>query len=183
MKKGDEMKIYIARHGETEYNVQDRVCGVTDIDLTLRGVEQAKRLAESVAQKHIDVMRVSPLKRAIQTADIIAARCGLAYEIEPRLIEENFGDNEGVPRLHAGFAYAKRNLGVRQPGGDSFIRIAHRAYGLIEETYEKYPDENVLWVCHGTLARAIRTYFVDMTNDEIFEYNMENCELVEYEMP
>ncbi len=176
------MKLYVARHGETEYNVQDRVCGVTDINLTSKGEAQARILAEKVAKVHIDVMLVSPLKRAIQTADIIAARCGLKYEIEPRLIEENFGDNEGVPRLHAGFAYAKRNMGVRQPGGDSFMRVAHRAYSLIEETYEKYSDKNVLWVCHGTLGRAIRTYFVDMTNDEIFDYAMENCELVEYEI-
>jgi probable phosphoglycerate mutase len=103
--------------------------------------------------------------------------------VEPRLIEENFGESEGVPRTDPVFQYAKRNIGVRQPGGESFIRLCHRVYALIEEMGQKYPDENILWVCHGTLGRAIRTYFVDMSNDEIYEYNMGNCEILEYDYP
>lgn len=176
------MKLYVVRHGETAYNAEDRVCGVSDIPLTDRGREQAGRLSKEIAKKHIDRVFVSPLKRARETAELALAGTGLNYTVEPRLIEENFGDSEGVMRTDPIFQYAKRNIGVRQPNGESFIRLCHRAYALIEETAEKYPDECILWICHGTLGRAIRTYFVDMSNDDIYSYNMENCELAEFEI-
>ncbi|MCR5744132.1 MAG: histidine phosphatase family protein [Lachnospiraceae bacterium] len=176
------MILYIARHGQTDYNVQDRVCGVSEGMLTDYGREQARALGEKIRQVHIDKVYVSPLKRAIETAELALMGTGLDYEIEPRLIEHNFGECEGVPRLDPTFQFAKKNLGVKQPGGDSFLQLCHRAYGLIEDMRDKHPDESVLFVCHGTLGRAMRTYFVDMSNDDIYEYNMENCELLRFEV-
>jgi probable phosphoglycerate mutase len=177
------MKLYVVRHGETTYNVEDRVCGVSDAPLTERGREQASALATSIKKLNIDRAFVSPLARARETAELALSDTDLNCVVEPRLIEENFGESEGVPRTDPVFQYAKRNIGVRQPGGESFIRLCHRVYALIEEMGQKYPDENILWVCHGTLGRAIRTYFVDMSNDEIYEYNMGNCEILEYDYP
>lgn len=158
------------------------MCGVSDARLTERGREQARSLSEKIAGMHIDRVFVSPLQRARETAELALAGTGLGYTIEPRLKEENFGAHEGVLRTNPAFQYAKRNLGVRQPGGESFILLCHRVYSLIEETAEKYPDECILWVCHGTLGRAVRTYFTDMSNDEIYAYNMENCEILEFEL-
>jgi probable phosphoglycerate mutase len=177
------MKLYVVRHGETTYNEQDRVCGVSDAPLTERGREQARALAESIGKLHIDRVFVSPLARARETAELALSGTGLCAAVEPRLIEEDFGACEGVPRKDPVFQYAKRNIGVRQPGGESFIRLCHRVYSLIEELGRTYPDENILLVCHGTLGRAVRTYFVDMSNDEIYSYNMGNCEIVEYDYP
>lgn len=176
------MRLYVVRHGETTYNADNRVCGVSDVPLTDWGREQARRISGEIAKKHIDRVFVSPLQRARETAELALAGTGLEYIIEPRLIEEDFGDCEGVSRDNPVFQYAKRNIGVRQPGGESFIRLCHRAYALIEEMAERYPDESILWVCHGTLGRAIRTYFVDMSNDDIYSYNMENCEILEFEL-
>lgn len=176
------MILYVARHGETTYNAKDLVCGVSDAPLTELGRQQAKALGEELKKIHIDHVFVSPLKRARETADLALFESGLSYTVEPRLIEENFGKSEGVSRLDPVFQYAKRNLGIRQPNGESFIGLCHRAYALIEETYKKYPDKSILWICHGTFGRAVRTYFVDMSNDEIYSYNMENCELLRFEL-
>ncbi len=178
----DKTIIYVARHGETDYNEQDRVCGISEGMLTEYGRQQARMLGERIRRTHIDRVFVSPLKRAIETADIALEGSGLTYTVEPRLTEHNFGRCEGVPRLDPVFQYAKRNLGVKQPGGDSFIQLCHRAYGLIEDLGRTYRGESILLVCHGTLGRAIRTYFVDMSNDDIYNYNMDNCELVRYEL-
>ena len=174
------MKLYVMRHGETEYNLLDRVCGISDVPLTEKGIKQAEAAATQIKNIDPDLIFVSPLIRAQQTAE--AALGGRSFVTEPRLTEENFGVCEGVSRFDETFIHAKRNIAVRQPGGESFVRLCHRVYSLIEDTYKKYPDKKVLWVCHGTFGRAVRTYFVDMTNDEIFEYAMGNCEICEYEM-
>ncbi len=177
-----KMKLYVVRHGETTYNEKDLVCGISDAPLTERGRQQAKALSGEIAKRHIDRVFASPLQRARETAELALTGTGLTYTVEPRLIEEDFGDSEGVPRTDSVFQFAKRNLGVRQPKGESFIRLCHRVYSLIEDTAEKYPEERILWVCHGTLGRAVRTYFVDMSNEEIYSYNMENCEILEFEL-
>ena len=52
----------------------------------------------------------------------------------------------------------------------------------IEEIKEKYSDKTVLLVCHGGVCRVLRTYFVDMTNDEFFHYSPGNCDMQEYEL-
>ena len=60
--------------------------------------------------------------------------------------------------------------------------VAHRTYGLMEELRERYPDENILLVCHGGVCRVIRTYFRDMSNEAFFRYSQENCGVEEYEL-
>lgn len=54
--------------------------------------------------------------------------------------------------------------------------------GLMEEIKVKYPEENVLLVCHGGVCRVINTYFQDMTNEEFFHYSLGNCLIEEYEL-
>lgn len=71
------MKIYVARHGQTLWNVQNRVCGRTDVELTKEGIEQAKKLAQEVKKYAIDFIIASPLKRAQQTSQIVAEENGL----------------------------------------------------------------------------------------------------------
>ena len=64
------MKLYTVRHGETEWNIVNRICGRTDIPLTENGVEQAKETAENLKGTHIDLVLVSPMLRARQTASL-----------------------------------------------------------------------------------------------------------------
>ena len=80
------MKIYVARHGETDYNSQELGCGVSDIPLNEKGLKQAERLAEVTARyPHIGLMIVSPLARARQTAECILRRCPMELRIDYRL--------------------------------------------------------------------------------------------------
>ena len=68
------MKLYVARHGETEWNVRRKVCGRTDIPLTDTGIEQAKQLAEKAAELDIDIIIASPMIRAQQTATAVSEK-------------------------------------------------------------------------------------------------------------
>ena len=174
------MKIYAARHGQTSWNAQNRILGRTDLELTETGVQQAEKLAEILNEKNIDIILSSPLKRAIQTSEIIAKKLGLPIKIDERLIEQNYGIYEGEDRKNEGFLNNKRNFAYRYPGGESMMQVVYRVYSLIEEIKNTYSDKTVLLVCHGGVLRILNTYFYDMTNDEFVNDIAKNTELREY---
>lgn len=176
------MKLYVTRHGETQWNVENRVCGVTDVELTEQGRRQARALAGRVRGLAVDRIISSPMKRALETSRIVAEETGLPVDVDPRLREQSYGRFEGVDRGDEGFLSNKRCFAFRYPGGESMMDVAHRTYGLMEELRERYPDENILLVCHGGVCRVIRTYFRDMSNEAFFRYSQENCGVEEYEL-
>ena len=177
------MKFYVTRHGEAVWNVHNKICGRTDVELTDKGKEQARHLAERVGEYDIDLIICSPLQRAHETAKTVADRWQIPLQIDERLIEQNYGIFEGKDRQDEGFLANKRQFAYRYPeGGESMMQMAYRVYGFIEEVKKKYPDKNVLAVCHGGVCRIIRSYFADMTNDEFFHYYKENCQIEEYEV-
>jgi len=176
------MMVYVARHGQTQWNLEDKVCGRTDLPLTELGLSQAELLAERTKELKIDLIISSPMLRARQTAVPTAALHKLPVLVDDRLIEQNYGIYEGVSRFDEGFLSNKRHFAYRYPGGESMMDVAHRVYGLLEEIKEKYAGKNILLVCHGGVCRVIRTYFEDMTNDEYFHYSEENAAIREYEL-
>lgn len=174
------MKLYVARHGETEWNALNKVCGRTDLPLTETGFQQAEKLADRTQNLGIDVIIASPMLRARQTAEPTANRLGLEIRTDDRLIEQHYGIFEGVDRLDPGFLANKRQFAYRYPGGESMMDVAYRVYSLLDELKEKYPEKTVLLVCHGGVCRLIRTYFEDMTNEEFFHYSEENANVRQY---
>jgi len=175
------MHIYVARHGQTEWNAQNKVCGRTDIPLTETGLRQAQLLAENSADKKIDVIIASTMLRARQTAQAVADRFGLEVLTDERLIEQNFGDYEGVDRKDPRFLAHKRKFAFKYPGGgESMMQVAQRVYNLLDEVQEKYSGKNVLLVCHGGVCRIIRTYFEDLENETFSTYSADNATLTEY---
>ena len=174
------MKLYISRHGQTPWNVENRVSGRTDIPLTERGMEQARLLAQNAMDKGIEVIIASPLLRARQTAQAVSDAIGVPIEIDQRLIELDFGSFEGEPRTDPDFQYTRAQFPTRYPGGESAFKLAHRVYSCLEDVKERYAGKTVLLVCHGGVCRMVRSYFMDLTNDEYSYYFAPNAELVEY---
>lgn len=173
--------IYFTRHGETVWNVENKICGMTDSPLTARGQEQARQLGELVRDSglQIDEILYSPLSRAADTAKAIAAATGLPARCEPRLREQCFGKYEGTPRDGAEFRISKTHFADRYDGGESMMQLAQRIYNLLDELRQ---DENktYLLVAHNGIARVVESYFHDMTNEEYSAAGIKNCELVEY---
>lgn len=174
------MRIFVARHGETQWNLENKVCGSTDLPLTEKGLAQAQALAEKAVQVKPDVIIASSMLRAQQTAGAVAHRLGMEIVTEPRLVEQDFGTSEGVDRKDPDFVVRRRWCSAKFPQGESIFQMVHRVYSVLDELPGKYPDKTVLLVCHGSVSRAIRTYFVDMTTEEYFGYLPDNGELVEY---
>ena len=176
------MKLFVARHGQTVWNLEDRISGITDVELTELGREQARDLACRMEDKNIDVIIVSPLKRAIDTANIVAEKCKVDVIVDNRLIEQNYGIYEGLNTKVPEFLANKRMFAYKYPEGESMMQVAYRAYSLIDDIKEKYKGKNVMFVTHGGVCRAIHTYFYDLTNDEYFRYVTKNCMAREYDL-
>lgn len=175
-------RLFVARHGQTQWNADQKICGRTDLPLTEEGLRQAQALAQRVEGLDIDLIIASPMLRARQTAAAVAEKYGLDIMIDERLIEQDYGIFEGKDRRDPGFLANKRQFTVRYPGGESMMDVACRVYSLIEEVKLKYPGKTVLLVCHGGVCRLIRTYFEDLTNDEFFHYCEENANIREYSL-
>lgn len=176
------MKIYSTRHGQTAYNKQEIILGTTDIELDETGEKQAQELAEKIKELgDIDIMIVSPMKRAMKTARAVAEKCGIDMVIDERLREWDYGEYEGKSRFTEGFAENKINFGVRMgKSGESLLQLSHRVYTALDDIISRYRDKNVLIVSHGGICRVIETYFNDMTTDEFANWFMDNCGLIEY---
>ena len=91
--------IYFIRHGESQWNVEDKICGATDVPLTEKGHEQAILTGKKFLELGYtaDEILSSPLIRAADTARHISEITGIPVRYEPRLIEQNFGIWEGKP--------------------------------------------------------------------------------------
>ncbi len=174
-------RIYFVRHGETVWNVENKICGMTDSPLTENGRAQARQTGALVHASglHIDEILYSPLSRAADTAKAIAADTGIPAREEPRLREQCFGKYEGTPRDGAEFKVSKTHFADRYDGGESMLQLAQRLYNLLDELKT---DENktYLLVAHNGIARVVQSYFYDMTNEEYAAFGIQNCELREF---
>ena len=173
--------LYFTRHGETVWNVENKICGMTDSPLTARGRAQAAALGAHVRDSgvHIDEILYSPLSRAADTALAIAEATGIPARPEPRLREQCFGRYEGTPRDGAEFKVSKTHFADRYSGGESMLQLAQRIYDLLDELRAD-EGKTYLLVAHNGIARVVRSYFYDMTNEEYAAFGIRNCEFVEY---
>lgn len=172
--------IYFTRHGQTFWNVENKICGATDIDLTPQGYAQARELGEKIKaeQLPIDLILYSPLSRAKHTALEIAKITGIPAIEEPRLKEQNFGRFESMPRHSEDFDEAKSHFVYSFDGGETMLQLAQRIYNVLDDCKKR--DETVLLVAHNGISRMVRSYFYNMSNEEFASYGIKNCEILKF---
>lgn len=175
------MKLIVARHGETLWNVQNKVLGRTDIPLNDVGIKQAEELAEDLNQFGIQVVYASPLERAAKTGKIVAERNGANFVVLEELIEQNFGVFEGIDRTDEKYQQAKRKYAMRYPEGESYFDVVARVYPLLFEIRKKNIDGTVI-ITHGGICRIINSFFEAQSNEEFASFTMPNCGYKVYEL-
>jgi probable phosphoglycerate mutase len=145
--------ILLARHGETDWNAARRVQGHTDVPLNERGREQARALAEELADEPLEAVYASDLLRAHETARIVAERKGLHVTVLPELRERNFGTWEGLTDVEVFERFPQARTGT---WGDAETReeLSHRILAALRRIAERHPDGRVLVVAHGGPLRA-----------------------------
>ena len=143
----------LLRHGQTDWNINFLLQGVTDIPMNQTGIEQVKLAAQAIRAEDWDVVLTSPLSRARQTAEIIANQHGYTEIIEQDLlIERSFGEAEGLS--HEQWRAKYSNLDVI-PGGESRTQLAERSRLLLETISKELAGKRVLAISHGALIRAL----------------------------
>lgn len=174
-------ELYFTRHGETIWNVENKVCGATDIALTELGHGQAMALGKRIKEEKlpIDKILASPLIRAMETARHISEETGIPMEIEESLREQNFGIYEGGARNAEDFLEAKKQFVNKFGNGESMLQVAARIYTLLQKIQKE--EKIYLLVAHNGIARVVHSYFFDMENEEYAAHKMKNCELKKYE--
>lgn len=175
-------QLYFTRHGQTIWNVENKICGATDIALTELGHQQAIELGKRITARHypIDEILYSPLCRAAETARHISEESGIPRRVEPRLREQNFGRFEATARNGEEFQQAKRCFINHFDTGESMLQMAQRIYNLLDEIKNDPDDKTYLLVAHNGIARVVRSYFYDMSNEEYAKFGIDNCEVLSF---
>ena len=175
------MKIYAMRHGETDWNVEKRAQGQTDIELNENGIKQAVAAKELVQQLNPDVIISSPLKRAHKTAEIVADG-KIKIILEDRLKERCFGDFEGTEIATMPweeFYHCEKNLS--NGNMETVLDLLKRVKNVLTEIKEKYSDKTVLIVTHGGTLRAINACINGIPESKTLAgQGFKNCEIREF---
>lgn len=146
-------QLYLVRHGETDWNVQRRIQGSTDIPLNDNGRRQAKRTARLLAAGGWDAVFCSPLSRAQETATIITGELGLALPLLlPAVAERRYGAAEGLD-FHD--VEAQFPAGVEVPGRESPTAVVARVLPALTAVALERPGQRIVVVTHGGVIRAM----------------------------
>jgi broad specificity phosphatase PhoE len=164
--------VYLARHGESDWNAANRFQGHSDRPLTELGRRQAEALAELVAAHKVDAIYSSPLIRALETARIVAARTGLEVFEDEDLREVDTGSWSGLLRAEVQERFPEGferwiSGGAGWEDGETYEEMAARTLKAVSRIAEANPDGRILVVSHGGPIRAIRAAASGM---DIHEY-------------
>ena len=181
-------QITFVRHGETDWNRQRRVQGVSDIPLNETGRAQAQATAVALSGHDFQAVFASPLSRAYETAQIISAHLGLG---EPQslnaVIERNYGEGEGLTDAEIERLWPD---GSRVPGRETRDEVVSRAVLSLIDLAERYPGQHLLIVSHGGVIGSLSRHLTDdqvpaagepIPNGSVHHFSVQNGELVLHE--
>lgn len=183
------MKFYFVRHGETDWNVEKKIQGSTDVPLNENGLYQARTLADKLVSGHYQIDRVytSPQLRASVTAQIAAASIGVECIPLQDLIEMDFGKWEGDnwPNIEQtyGETYYYWNSHRRYthtPDGECYNDVLKRTFRALKTIMEKETG-NVLIMSHSAILVSLRCYLAGLCMDDetMLQFRTKNTEIVE----
>jgi 2,3-bisphosphoglycerate-dependent phosphoglycerate mutase/probable phosphoglycerate mutase len=169
-------RLILLRHGQTDYNVTGRMQGHLDSILTTLGHEQAAVAAPVLAALGPDRVLSSDLRRAVDTAEVVGAACGLPVKFDARLRETHLGDWQGrtvadIDRDYPGAITAWRSDPTwAPPGGESRVDVVARARPVVDELDAEFADSatessSVLLVAHGGLIAGLVTGLMELPTE------------------
>ncbi len=174
-------ELYLVRHGETDWNRQHRIQGLTDIPLNATGRKQARAAGELLSRRPWNAIYSSPLSRARETAMIIAEQTGLSEpDAIDALVERNYGEAEGLNFIEIDRRYPNRS---EVPGQESRAEVIARVVPALRDLAATHPGESLIVVSHGGAIRAMlmaaeptRTHGM-ITNGSVHSFRFEEGEL------
>lgn len=180
-------RLYLVRHGETEWNKASKVQGSKDIELSDVGLRQAEQLAKRLAEEDINVVYSSSLKRAFKTAEIATGhiKCGIVKS--EKCHEIRLGPWEGMTINEIKEKYSDHFRKYREdpanfnlPGAETFLDLTERTYNAISEIVNMHKGKNILLVSHGTAIKAaiIKILGIDIVNYTKFKIDNASISII-----
>lgn len=176
-------ELWLVRHGQTDWNLEGRFQGQTDIPLNEEGISQARTLAAELNhEKQFDAVYSSDLKRAYRTAEIITQGKGLAIQVDTRLREVCQGEWEGmlfqdvVDSYRGEWDNRRTNPeNTRPPGGESVAEVAARMMAAADQIACEYPRGRVLVVSHGMALAALLCKSREIPISQVYSHILKNA--------
>lgn len=156
------MKLYIVRHGETQWNKEGRMQGWKNSNLSEKGVENAKKLGQNLKGISFDYVYCSPLGRAVETANYILGEEKSEIILNDNLREMSFGIWEGMMHDEVEKLYPEEKYNLwnkpelyKSMEGEDFHQVIERAEKFLKDISENKVGENILIISHAILIKAI----------------------------
>lgn len=159
--------LYLVRHGQTDWNLENRIQGHNELPLNEIGKEQSEKVSLELTHLNAAAIYSSPMLRAKQMAEIIAKGSPCEIVIEENLIEGKFGSIEGMTKAEFKEKFQEDLINLHRmdadtrlrhklvPDADSILEIAERTIPCLKGIAAKHPDQNVIIVTHGWLMRSL----------------------------
>ena len=179
------LRIFLIRHGETEWNKAGKLQGHSDVKLSPEGIHQAKLLAQHAPFQYVDAIYSSDLSRAFDTAKILAVKFNvMPVNTTPELRETNFGEWEGryiseltedSPKSFGKFFTDPERC--HPPQGETFLQCQARVMNVIRNIIAEHDGQNVIVVSHGAAIQLILGAALDMSIHKIWAISQFNMAL------
>ena len=155
-------RVFLVRHGDTVLSAEDRFAGETDVELSEKGREEARRLAQRLKGEKIAAVYASPLGRTVETARIIAEPHDLQVQTRDGFREISHGHWEGMRRHEVEEKFPvemaeweKDPYTFAPAGGESGLAVTARALPALIDLVRKHPGESILIVSHKATIRLL----------------------------
>lgn len=180
-------KIFLLRHGETEWNIEKVFRGRAEVPLTENGKMQAKFAAEHLKGKGIKAIYTSPLIRAKETADIVAEVLNLKCISDERITGLNFGEWQGRPYSEIEKEYPDEFRKYKtaphefkSPNGETLDEAMKRSLNLLTDIESKYQDGKVLIVTHRVICKLMLLGILGLDSSRFWQLYPDTCSLSEF---
>lgn len=174
--------LILIRHGETDWNIEGRYQGQSDVPLNPAGIKQAEDLAKRLRDYRMDAIFSSDLSRAQKTAEIISRVNGASLYLDPRLREIDQGEWEGMLFHDIRTRYAKAfeerlrdPLQVAPPGGETVGQVRQRVLEAIKDIIASYPRGVIAIVSHGLALAIIKVHLNNLPIETVWDHIPDNA--------
>lgn len=186
--------LVIVRHGQSQWNLENKFTGWVDIDLSPKGEEEALKAAERLKGYEFDIAHTSDLMRAQRTLDIILKNTGqenIPVHKDKALNERMYGDLQGLNKAETILKFGdeqvkiwRRSYDIAPPKGESLKTTAERVIPYFERTIkpELQAGKNIIISAHGNSLRALMMYLEKMTKEQILEIEIPTAHPILYKL-
>lgn len=181
-------RITIVRHGQTNFNLENRYAGFIDVPLNESGMKEAKQAANKLVDHEFEIVITSKLKRATQTAELLIGGRNIEFLQTELCNERNYGKMQGltyneVENLKPRIRYFKLNNdfhSLNPPDGETFNALRKRARQFYQLIFQEYSGKNILIVSSSAFLQQLYGIFHGLNSMESLRYNIHNLDCITY---